>query len=45
MDYTSTTVKLIQSWHCKTLAVIKRHKNHLSLSFNQRIFNVKNLTI
>jgi len=24
--------KLIQSWRYKTLAVIKRHKNHLSLS-------------
>jgi len=23
--------KLIQSWRYKTLAVIKRHKNHLSL--------------
>jgi len=30
VDYTSVKKKLIQSWRYKTLAVIKRHKNHLS---------------
>jgi len=30
VDYTSAKVKLIQSWRYKTLAVIKRHKSHLS---------------
>jgi len=33
VDYTSANVKLIQSWRYKTLAVVKRHKIHLSLSF------------
>jgi len=34
VDYTSVKEKFIQSWRYKTLAVIKRHKNHLSfLSF------------
>jgi len=32
VDYTSAKVKLIQSWRYQTLAVIKRHKKHLSLS-------------
>jgi len=32
VDYTSVKEKIIQSWRYKTLAVIKRHKNHLSLS-------------
>jgi len=32
MDYTSVKNVLIQFWRYKTLAVIKRHKNHLSLS-------------
>jgi len=31
VDYTSAKVKLIQTWRYKTLAVIKRHKHHLSL--------------
>jgi len=31
VDYTSQKKKLLQSWRYKTLAVIKRHKNHLSL--------------
>jgi len=31
VDYTSAKLKLIQSWRYKILAVIKRHKNHLSL--------------
>jgi len=30
VDYMSTKEKLIHSWRYKTLAVIKRHKNHLS---------------
>jgi len=30
VDYTSVKEKLLQSWRYKTLAVIKRHKNHLS---------------
>jgi len=30
VDFTSVKVKLLQSWCYKTLAVIKRHKNHLS---------------
>jgi len=30
VDYTSAKVKSIQSWRYKTLAVIKRHQNHLS---------------
>jgi len=30
VDYTSAKVKLIQSWRYNILAVIKRHKNHLS---------------
>jgi len=33
VDYTSAKVKLIQSWRYKTLAIIKRHKKYLSLSF------------
>jgi len=34
VDYgTSVKEKLLQSWRYKTLAVIKRHKNPLSLSF------------
>jgi len=33
VDYTSVKVKLIQPWRYKTLAVIKRHKNHLSFYF------------
>jgi len=33
VDYTSAKEKIIQFWRCKTLAVIKRHKNHLSLYF------------
>jgi len=32
VDYTSVKVKLLQSWRYKTVAVIKRHKNRLSLS-------------
>jgi len=32
VDYTSWKEKLIQSWSCTTLAVIKRRKYHLSLS-------------
>jgi len=31
VDYTSVKNTLIQSWSYKTLAVTKRHKNHLSL--------------
>jgi len=33
VDYTLVKVKLLQSWRYKTLAVIKRHKKHLSLSY------------
>jgi len=33
VDCTSVKHILIQSWRYKTLAVIKRHKKHLSLSF------------
>jgi len=33
MDYTYVKNILIQSWRYKTIAVIKRDKNHLSLSF------------
>jgi len=36
VDYTSVKEKLIQSWRYKTLAVIKRHKNHLSFFFISR---------
>jgi len=32
LDYTSAKLKLTQSWRYKTLAAIKRHKNHLTLS-------------
>jgi len=35
MDYTSVKDKLIQSWHYKTLTVIKRHKSlSLSICYN-----------
>jgi len=34
MGYMLANVKLIQSWRYKTLAVIKRHKNHLSFFSN-----------
>jgi len=30
VDYTSVKNIIIQSWGCKSLEVIKRHKNHLS---------------
>jgi len=33
VDDTSVKEKLIQSWRYKNLAVIKRHKNHLSFIF------------
>jgi len=29
VDFTSVKEKLLQTWRYKTLAVIKRHKNHL----------------
>jgi len=32
VDYTSAIEKLNQLWRYKTLAVIKRHKNHLSFN-------------
>jgi len=32
VDYASAKLKLSQSWHYKILAIIKRHKKHLSLS-------------
>jgi len=35
VDYKSVKVKLVQSWRCKTLAVIKRHKTTSSLSLNK----------
>jgi len=35
VDYTSVKNILIQSWRYKTLAVIMRHKNHLSLSLTK----------
>jgi len=34
VDYTLGKEKLLQSWRYKALAIIKRHKTHLSLSFN-----------
>jgi len=37
VDYTSVKEKLIQSWRCKTIADIKRHKNHLSLFFINKV--------
>jgi len=36
VHYTPVKENLIQSWSYKTLAVIKRHKKHLSLSFYSR---------
>jgi len=36
VDYTSAKFKLIQSWRYKTLAVIKRHRNHLTLSLSRQ---------
>jgi len=41
VDYTSAKVKLIQSCRYKTLAVIKRHKNHLSFISNNKLFWIK----
>jgi len=38
VDYTSANVKLIQSLRYKTIAIIKRHKNHLSFLWSARWF-------
>jgi len=38
----SAKVKLLLSWRYKTLAFIKRHKNHLSLSFIQENVQILN---
>jgi len=42
VDYTSMKEKLLQSWRYKTLAVIKRNKNHLS--FNNDCRQVTTMT-
>jgi len=45
VDYTSAKVKLIQSWHYKTLTVIKRHKTTFLYLVYPKAEKVAELTV